>query len=417
LESSTYFDRLSRSVTRIARHSYYPGKEDAVEQCLEEVEHLRDSERVTQEQFLALREILLGEEASCLLDGVAREFDHAKDPPHAGGIAILCQGAGSQAAFSAGVLQGLLDPSIQPRRISALGGSSFGAVCALLAWDGLLRGDRRRGVEQIESFWQAYSAHSLVDTLLNYSSQMVHHLRALVSLQGSGPPAILCLDHDLLRDLLERQIDFGVIRALARIEGAPELVVSREGPAGDPGCVHGPDIRIDDLLGSAPVPCPRTRAPAMAPASADLGADGGRGSTIRKLARLKPAEIWLIQINQAGHHREPSPPADLAMRFQWIEDQILALEIGFIEKINSLLERGALIGRYYRRIDVHRIVMEHDLDEASKHDRSPSFIGPLMSYGRERARQFLEKRRAVLSRQSAALPADNHNVPGMPASR
>jgi NTE family protein len=414
LDSSTYFDRLFGSVTRIARHSYYPGKEDAVEQCLEEIEHLRDTERVTEEQFLALREILLGEEASCLLDGVAREFDHVEDPPHAGGIAILCQGAGSQAAFSAGVLQGLLDPSIQPRRISALGGSSYGAVCALLAWDGLLRGDRRRGVEQIESFWQAYSAHSLVDTLLNYSSQMVHHLRALVSLQGSGPPAVFCLDHDLLRALLERQIDFGVIRALARIEGAPELVVSRQGPGGDPDCVHGPDIRIDDLLASASVPCPHTRAPATAPA--DLGAESGRGSTIRTLARLKPAEIWLIQINRAGRYRELSPPADLATRFQWLDDQILALEIGFIEKINSLLERGALVGRRYRRIDVHRIVMEHDLDEASKHDRSPSFIGPLMSYGRDRARLFLEKRRAVISRRSGGLPADHHNVPGMPAS-
>jgi len=50
---------------------------------------------------------------------------------------------------------------------------------------------------------------------------------------------------------------------------------------------------------------------------------------------------------------------------------------------------------------VHRIIMEHDLDDASKLDRSPAFLGGLMSYGRERAAQFLEKRTQQLSIQSS----------------
>ena len=41
MDNATYFEKLVGSVTRVVRHSYYPGKEEAIELCLEEVEDLR----------------------------------------------------------------------------------------------------------------------------------------------------------------------------------------------------------------------------------------------------------------------------------------------------------------------------------------------------------------------------------------
>ena len=57
------------------------------------------------------------------------------------GIVLACQGGGSHTAFTAGVLEELL--AHDDRDIRALSGTSGGAVCAFLAWSGLLIGGRR----------------------------------------------------------------------------------------------------------------------------------------------------------------------------------------------------------------------------------------------------------------------------------
>jgi NTE family protein len=53
-------------------------------------------------------------------------------------VAIACQGGGSHTAFTGGALQRLL--ADRSHRVVALSGTSGGAVCALLAWYGLLTG-------------------------------------------------------------------------------------------------------------------------------------------------------------------------------------------------------------------------------------------------------------------------------------
>lgn len=60
MNSSVYFERLVASVERIARHAYYPGIEEAITQCLLDVDDLMGSGRITNEQREALRFLLLG---------------------------------------------------------------------------------------------------------------------------------------------------------------------------------------------------------------------------------------------------------------------------------------------------------------------------------------------------------------------
>ena len=59
MNSTGFFERLSVCVERIARHAYYPGIEQAIDQCLEEIDELTHSGRVTAEQREALRFLVL----------------------------------------------------------------------------------------------------------------------------------------------------------------------------------------------------------------------------------------------------------------------------------------------------------------------------------------------------------------------
>jgi len=58
--SSGYFERLVTSVERIARHAYYPGIDEAIDQCLEDIDELMHDGRITAEEREALRIVLLG---------------------------------------------------------------------------------------------------------------------------------------------------------------------------------------------------------------------------------------------------------------------------------------------------------------------------------------------------------------------
>jgi len=399
LDNASYFQKLMGTVTRIARHSFYPGKEEAIELCLEEIEELRDCGRINDDQLASLRELLLGEESFCLLEGAIREREHPERMPDQDRIALVCQGTGSHAAFTAGVLQGLLEQAGGDGRIAALAGTSFGALCALLAWDGLLRGGPQQAVDQLKGFWGDYAAASLVDALLNYSAQMALHLRAMVPLPVVGFHEVTALGPDQLRRLLERRVDFAAARALAARQGAPGLVVGTADARGVFEVCRGPEVSAETMQAASGV---------LLPGPAAMLATHSRpecrslpGSPIREVASFKPSEIWLIQVNKVGRHRPSAPASHTLDLIEMASNQVLEQELRFVQTINTLLQRGTLIDCGYRPIEVHRIIMEHEFDDASKLDRSAVFLSGLMSYGRERAKQFLEKRAQRLSGQSS----------------
>lgn len=86
-------------------------------------------------------------------------------------IAIACQGGGSHAAFVAGTLRPLLqrfrDHRDNPLQLVALSGTSGGAICAVVAWWGLLTGGPDRAIERLEMFWHTNSALRNGEALAN----------------------------------------------------------------------------------------------------------------------------------------------------------------------------------------------------------------------------------------------------------
>jgi NTE family protein len=82
-------------------------------------------------------------------------------------IAIACQGGGSQTAFTAGALKALCEAPIADEfEIVSMSGTSGGAVCAILVWYALERGDHQPW-RQLMDFWQDNSAKGWAEIAFN----------------------------------------------------------------------------------------------------------------------------------------------------------------------------------------------------------------------------------------------------------
>lgn len=320
-------------------------------------------------------------------------------------IAIACQGGGSHTAFTAGVLQRLL-PEAGPGgacRIVGLSGSSGGAICALLAWYGLLLGEPAEGVRLLEDFWHDNAAETLPDQLLNEFVLGSARLRDHLALPDLSPYDVPNWGQDQLRSLLEWHVEFERIPQLVG-PGRPSLYVGAvDVLAGTAHTFHDAGITAAALLASAATPT-LFRAVRV---GAHHYWDGlfAQNPPIRELAELHPDELWVVQIN-------PRRASELPRTLEAIQDRRnelaghLALEqaLGTIELINRLLAHGELHTTRYRPIRVRRIELARSLDHAAKRDRSPAFLRGLMREGRHAAEVFLAEREAETLADATAAP-------------
>jgi NTE family protein len=132
---------------------------------------------------------------------------------------------------------------------------------------------------------------------------------------------------------------------------------------------------------------------------------------VRELLEAQPDEIWVIQINpnrmvprpgEPVPGDEPTSVVDILDRRNALAGNLsLNQELGFVEKINELIEelgeddgtggrrlRLERSGRTYRPVMVRRIEMSWPLGASSKLDRDPSFIQSMISYGERRAAEL-----------------------------
>jgi NTE family protein len=130
---------------------------------------------------------------------------------------------------------------------------------------------------------------------------------------------------------------------------------------------------------------------------------------VRELVDAGPDEIWVIQINPTSVGAEPRSPLEIADRRNELSGNLsLNQELRFIEKIDQLLEEGALArdGKYrtivVRVIELSRARLSGALGVVSKLDRDPSFIAGLIEHGEERAEEFL----AALAFERAWMAGD-----------
>jgi NTE family protein len=324
-------------------------------------------------------------------------------------VAIACQGGGSHTAFTAGVLQRLLSDLPEDVEVVAISGTSGGAICAALAWDGLVREDPTRSIEQLRRFWEATAATEPWDQILNFSLQAVISLRNLMVLPEVSPYALPNWGQDRFRELLNEYFKFDELRKLARRPGAPAVQIGAvEVLSGHFEVFTGPDLCVECLLASAAIP-ELFRAVTIPGRGVYWDGLFSQNPPIHDLTDHNINELWVIQINPSTCSKVPKAVHEIIDRRNELAGNIsLEQELVLIEIINRLIATGKLEDPRYHPIDVARIPMDQDLDYASKLDRRPEFLRELSDHGKTKARWFLkerEKRKHTL-RALGVLAAD-----------
>jgi NTE family protein len=312
-------------------------------------------------------------------------------------VAIACQGGGSHTAFTAGVLKRLLGTDeIARYDVVALSGTSGGAICALLAWYGLAGPGGVPAGELLDAFWADNSATSPYEQVLNSWTVWAGALQNVVAMPAVSPYAnpLAAAGPAELRRMLEARVDFD---ALPDRDRDPMLLIGAvDVLSGDFKAFNSRRERIsaDTILASAAIPT----------LFRSVHLDGGtywdglfsQNPPVRELVDARPDEIWVIQINPTRLEAEPRSPIEIADRRNELSGNLsLHQELRFIEKIDQLLEEGALArdGEYrtivVRVIELSRARLSDALGVASKLNRDPAFIAGLIAHGEERADEFL----------------------------
>lgn len=334
-------------------------------------------------------------------------------------VAIACQGGGSHTAFTAGVLKKLLSEKAGKKHnyeVVALSGTSGGAICALLAWYGLLMNDINKAVELLDSFWRDNSANSLWDRRLNdWLLQMSRFFANTGGISIVNPYFRPPWGRDLLKCMVEKHVDFEKVEELGK-PSSPLLLVGAVNVlsgefkvfrshefADDNGrkvVENSPSdgISVEAILASTATPL-LFRAVGI---GKNAYWDGlfSQNPPVRELPDSKPDEIWVIQINPDTSKSEPKTMPNILDRRNELSGNLSLLqEIHFIEVVNRWVDEGYLSGTKHRVIEVKRIQMLRDLDLASKLSRSPEFIEGMIAYGEERAENFLKESHRGSSRK------------------
>jgi NTE family protein len=314
-------------------------------------------------------------------------------------VAIACQGGGSHTAFTAGVLKGLLrSGTLQEHEVVALSGTSGGAVCALLAWHNLLGGDAAGAVEDLDAFWRDNSATAPHEQIMNnwilWASTLQNFVATPVVSPYYNPFATLGLEE--FRGMLERRVDFE--KVAVQPEGSyPVLLVGAvDVLSGQFKAFHSrrDGISAETVLASTAIP---TLFKSVRFAGGTYW-DGlfSQNPPVKELTDERPDEIWVIQINPRETEHEPKTMAEIADRRNELSGNLsLYQELGFIEKIDQMLEQGRLPqdDKYkqivVRVIELARSRFSRSLGTASKLNRDPRFIQDLISHGELRAEEFL----------------------------
>ena len=309
-------------------------------------------------------------------------------------VAIACQGGGSHSAFTAGVLKRLLAEKLERYEIVALSGTSGGAICALLVWYALLKGDRRKAVRLLDSFWESVSAAAPKERVLNDLSVAATRRQGTVATPLVTPYLYPEWGKARLKQMLEELVAFEKIEELVTASSLKLLVGAVEVNTGEFEVFRNAEITIEKILASCALP---TLFRAVRIGDDGVYWDGlfSQNPPIRDFMRefpdatTKPDEIWLIQINPQRREQEPREMADILNRRNELAGNLsLHQEIDFLNEINGLLPY--LPKDQYKHIEVRKIEMLRELDAVSKMDRRPSFIRGMFAYGEEQAERFLE---------------------------
>ncbi|NJD78158.1 MAG: Patatin [Candidatus Methanoperedens sp.] len=311
-------------------------------------------------------------------------------------VAIACQGGGSHTAFTAGVLKRILREENGDYEIGGLSGTSGGAICALLAWYGLLNNDKNKSIRLLDSFWRDIAANSFLDILLNDWIIWVSKFQGIIPMVNISPYDYPPWAQEHMRSILNKLVDFDDIGMLIN-ESSPDLLVgAADVLSGKFKVFENSEINADAILASAAVPTFLRAIHIDGKVYWDgLFSQNPPVKNFIESAKIheKPDEIWIIHINPQQRHYEPVSIKEIDDRRNELSGNIsLYQELDFIENVNKWIGAGYLPGDRYKHIEIKWIgKLKENRDYESKLDRKPQFIQDMMNHGEQQAEEFLRQ--------------------------
>jgi NTE family protein len=304
-------------------------------------------------------------------------------------IDLALQGGGSHGALTWGVLDKLLEDG--RLRVSALSGTSAGAMNAVVLADGYERGGPDGAREALATFWKAVSDAARLSPIQRTPWDK---LRGNYSLDTS--PGYLFMDnlsrvfspYDLnpanlnpLRDILERLVDFGNVNRRRQVQ---VFVTATNVRTGRPRIFGQGDVTVDSVLASACLPQMFPAVEIDGEAYWD-GGFAGNPALYPLINNRASQDIVVVQINPIVRRTLPRSARDILNRVNEISfNSSLIKELRAIAMTQRLAdEAGFDLGS--RRNFLHIIHAEEevqDLDASSKLNAEWDYLKLLFERGR-----------------------------------
>jgi NTE family protein len=327
--------------------------------------------------------------------------DTPQKPKGARRVNLALQGGGAHGAFTWGVLDHLLEDG--RLTVEGISGTSAGAVNAVMLADGLRSGpDEAR--KRLADFWRAAS---LGGDLPAVQRAVTDRLFSLIPAEGSptfnwltawsqylSPYDLNPLNINPLKDMIERFVDFDALRADPR----QIFIAATNVQTGRLHIFPHDKISAEAVMASACLPAV-FRAVEIDGVPYWDGGYLGNPVLYPFFRSTDTEDVIIVQINPLVRKKIPHSTRDIMGRVNEITfNSALMGELRAIEFVNRLIEQGRIPHgkgpNEYRRINVHRIVLEglaERLSSSSKLRNDFSSLELLRKLGQRAARRFLDQ--------------------------
>jgi NTE family protein len=341
-----------------------------------------------------------------MIDFLARAFggDKSGKPDRPKGskrINLALQGGGAHGAFTWGVVDHLLEDG--RLTVEGISGTSAGAVNAVMLADGLRRGGPDEARKRLADFWRAAS---LGGDLPAVQRAVTDRLFSMMPGEGSptfnwvsawsqylSPYDLNPLNINPLKELIERFVDFDGLRADPR----QIFIAATNVQTGRLHIFPHDKVSAEAVMASACLPAVFRAVEIDGVPYWDGGYLGN--PVIYPFFRSTDCEdVVIVQINPLVRKKVPHTTSDIMNRVNEITfNSALMAELRAIEFVNRLIDQGRLPHgtgpNEYRRINVHRIVLEglgEQLSSSSKLRNDFQSLELLRKVGKRSARRFLD---------------------------
>jgi NTE family protein len=312
-------------------------------------------------------------------------------------IDLALQGGGSHGALTWGVLDRLLEDD--RIHISAISGTSAGAMNAVVVADGLEKGGRKGAREALAAFWEAVSDAARYSPL---QRSLWNRLTNSFSLDNSptylwfeqltrlfSPYELNPFDINPLRDLLTNTVDFTNVNKCTAVKVFVTATNVRTGRAR----IFGqPSLSVEAIMASACLPSIYKAVEIDGEAYWD-GGYIGNPALFPLVDDRDSRDLVVVQINPLVRQELPTSGRAILNRLNEITfNSSLLKELRMIELLHELLEVENLESERYRRMFVHLIHAHEELqhlDASSKLNAEWAFLSELKAHGRGWADHFL----------------------------